>query len=279
MASYVTGGGTSGGSPVNLNNTYESLGFTTSFVGTACTSGNGSKGSASATLGTTSAAYSGFWLHVTWASTSNSRYLADVSFDGGSTWAIQNFYAEPNSSGMSTAAYWFPMNVPNGSDIRIRSQSTGTTTFRAWVQGALTNANSLPMFNTFTALNADTTNSRPSGGDITMVANGSTTFTTLVASTAAEYGAIMAVIGAPSTGAVTTGQMVMLNVATGAAASEVVIGRLAAGAQQASAASFRTQGGVTLLKTIAAGTRLSAQVQSNTQGANDLAVVGLYGFS
>lgn len=268
-----------GGSPVNLDNTYESLGFTTTFVGTACTSGNGSKGTTSATLGTTSAAYSGFWLYVAWASTSNSRYLMDVSFDGGSTWAIQNFYVEPSTSGTSVAPYWFPMNVPVSSDIRIRSQSTGATTFRAWVQGALTNANSAPMFNTFTALNADTTNTRPSGGDITMVNNASTTFTTILDPTVATYGALMAVIGAPSTGAVTTLQTVMLNIGVGAAASEVVIGRLAAGAQNASAASFRAQPGVTLLKTIASGARLSAQVKSNTQGANDLATVGLYGLS
>jgi hypothetical protein len=89
----------------------------------------------------------------------------------------------------------------------------------------------------------------------------------------------MAVLGGPSTGAVTTGQAVMLNIATGAAASETVVARLAAGAQSASAASFRAQPGVTFFKSIASGTRLSAQIQSNTQGANDLATVGLYGLS
>lgn len=270
--------GTGGGSPVNLDNTYESLGFTTSFVGTACTSGNGSKGTA-VTMGTTSAAWSGFWLYVAWASTSNARYLIDISFDGGSTYAIQNYYVEPNSTGAPVAAYWFPMNVANAADMRVRAQSTAATTFRAWVQGALTNANSAPMFNTFTALNADTTNTRPSGGDITMVNNASTTFTTILDPTVATYGALMAVLGGPSTGAVTTAQMVMLNIGVGAAASEVVIGRLAAGAQNASAASFRAQPGLTIFKTIASGVRLSVQVKSNTQGANDLAVVGLYGLS
>lgn len=280
MSQYINMASGGGGANQNLNNSYESLGFTTTFVGTACTAGNGSKGSASATLGTTAAAWSGFWLYIAWASTSNARYLVDVSKDGGSTWFVTNFYIEPSGSGDPASGYWFPLNVAASSDIRIRAQGvSGSGTVRAWVRGVLTNSQSPPAFNTFTALNADTTNTRPSGGDVTMVANGSTTFTELVASTGAQYGGLAAVLGGPSGGAVTTGQMVMLALATGAAASETVIARHAAGTNNASAASFRGQPGIYIEKTIAASTRLSVQVFSNTQGANDMAVVGLYGFS
>lgn len=269
-----------GSTPANVDNTYESLGFSSTFVGTPCTAGNGSKGSASATLGSTSAAWSGFWLYIAWSSTSNSRYLMDISKDGGSTWFVANFYVEPSISGTAVSMFWFPLNVASGCDLRIRSQSNGAAqTFRAWVRGVVTNSNSRPLFSTFTALNADTTNSRPSGSDITMVASGSTTFSELVASTAATYGALAAVLAAPSGGAVTTNQMVMLALASGAAAAEAIFARHGNAANSASAASFRTQPGLLVDKAIPAGTRLSCQVFSNTQGANDKALVGLYGFS
>ena len=273
FTSFASGSGAN----QNLDNTYERLGQGAVGVGSACTAGAGSKGTG-ASIGTTSSAWSGFWIYVQAASTSNNRYLVDISNDNGSTWFVSNLYIEPNGSA-PVFAIFVPLNVAAASVMTFRAQGNGAGTVRVWLMGVVTNSQSPPMFSSMTALNVDTTNTRPGQSDLTMVASGSTTFSEIEDSTVATYGALMAVVGGPTTGAVTTSQATLLNIGTGAAASETIIGALSVYSNSGSAASFRSQAPLLLYKTIASGSRLSVQMLSTTQGANDLYQCGLYGFA
>lgn len=278
MSGFIPFAGSSGANQ-NLNNTYERLGQGAVGAGTQITAGSGSKGSYSASLGTTSNAWSGFWVLFPTASTSNTRYLVDISIDNGSTVYAPNIYIEPNSSnGAGICVVFIPLNVASGSVVKARAQGSGAGNVFIWLLGIVTNSQSPPMFTTMAALTADTTNTRAGSSDIAMVASGSTTFSEGVSSTATQYGALLAIIGTSSVGQVSTGQAALLNLATGAAASETIITGWPVEAILA-ATSFRASTPSLIYKTIPASTRLSGQVLAATVGANDKFTLGLYGFS
>lgn len=279
MGGYISFAG-AGGANQNLDNTYERIGQGAVGAGVSVVAGSGSKGSY-ATIGDVgSTAWAGFWVYVWAASTSSTRYLIDLSTgaNGSEVVFVPNLYIEPNVA-VPIIAIFLPLNVAASAHIRCRAQGSGAGNLNIWLKGVLSNSQSAPMFNTMTALAVDTTNTRAFTSDITMVASGSTTFTTIKDPTAATYGAILTVVGVSSVGAVTTTQPTLLNVATGAAASETIIDGLASGATSGSAASFRTEPSSLIYKSVASGARISVQMLAGTVGANDKYTCGIYGFS
>lgn len=259
--------------------TYEYMGYTASGSGiTATASGTtNTKGSTSNTLGTSSSAYCGFTLYVTRGSSSSARYLLDISFDGGSTWAVQNLYFIPAGIGSMADRLDIPVIVPASSDIRIRCQSsTGSATLVCTINGWVAGTNAPIGYTSMTNLFADTSTTRPSSTQLVSVGSGSTTYTTLVDPLAASYDAMMAVIDTDTT-AVATSQTVTFKLATGAAASEADYYKWAVGQQDTS--NNVPRGWTTMIrKSIASGVRLSAQALTNSTTNNEY-FMNVYGFT
>lgn len=264
-------------SPANPDNTYETLGY----AGTGALTAVISSASANTkgnyvTIGTSANNWSGFWLIIGQGDNANARVLADVSVDNGSTVKAPNIYAAPGTAGNASNVYsiFLPLNVTSGSVIRVRTQSsTGNLTAGFAVRGVVTNANSPPCFNTMTALTADTTNTRAS--TVSTALTSSVTWTQQVASTAATYGAMFAVLGTSTVDP--SNQDITLALATGASSSEVEFWRQTSGGVGASIY-YRSDDVQLIERSTASGTRLSATVLAATPGTST-ACVGLYGFS
>lgn len=263
----------SGGSPVNPDNTVQTMGYGAAGAGTQLTAGGTNAEGSPTALGTVGGtSWAGFYVDVGMGSNSAARFLLDLSFDGGSTWAVQNLFVQPGTSGAYTRIY-LPLNVASGANISARVQSSqASATINIALKGLLRNANSLPLFSTFTALNIDNTNSRPSTVDVAL----SNTFVEEVTSTAAAYGAIMGVVADNGT-LPTAAQGGSFAIGLGASGSEVEIDRW--GVQIAtSAPAIRTGASPVLMKTIPSGSRLSARGLAATPGS-DAFRVALYGFN
>ena len=118
-----------GGSITNLDTTYEEAGFG-SGDGTliTTTSPAHTKGAYVQIIASTANNWAGFWLSIAGASTSASRFLFDISFDGGSTVAVPNFFIQPGGTLNGQGPLLFiPVNVPLGSNIQVRAQAGNAT--------------------------------------------------------------------------------------------------------------------------------------------------------
>lgn len=263
----------SGGSPVNPDNTVQTMGYGAAGAGTQLTAGGtNAKGSPTAlgTVGGTS--WAGFYIDVGMGSNSAARFLLDLSFDGGSTWAVQNLFLQQGTSGAYTRIF-LPLNVASASDIAARVQSSvASATLSIAVKGLLRNADSLPLFSTFTALNVDSANTRPSTVDVGLA----NTFVELISSTAAGYGALLAVVADNGT-LPATSQGASFAIGLGGSGSEAEIDRWGVQISTANPA-IRTGASPVLMKTIPSGSRLSARGLAATPGS-DAFRVALYGFN
>lgn len=272
MSSYFLAGAAAG-APANPDLTYEYAGFNNG-AGTVVTAGNANVlGSASASLATTASAWSDFTLYAGNSSTSNGRFLLDISFNGGSTWPVLDLVAYPGgstSSGMVGIPIQLP--VPAGSDIRVRCRGTSNAiTIAVFVVGVVDTALRPPFYSTITALNLD---QAASGALVDLPLNSAGAFTQIIASTASAYGALLVI---PTFGgAVATSQPAMIALATGAAASEAVFFQLPV-AMNSTTVLVRGRANV-IEKAIPSGTRISAYARATTPGS-DVVRVALYGLS
>ena len=280
---FSTFSGGAAGANANLNNTYEYAGVDAGGLSTLLTgnvSGN-TKGSASplsaeGSAGVTANAWAGFWVYINGSSAGSTRWLIDISFDNSATWAVSNLYAEPGA-GATPMRVFIPLNVPAGSTITARAQASASSspTVRVGLKGVVRNASSPPLFTTMASLTADTSTTRASSADISTVASGSTTWATVVASTAATYGELLAIPGSGTT--VTTAELGMIRLGVGAAASEVELaGRDPV--QYASALPSVARSVVSRIeRSVASGLRISAQFVKATAG--ETMRLALYGFA
>ena len=278
MSSFVSFA-SSGGANQNLNNSYETLGYGTAGTGTLVTANASAntKGSYSASLGTTAADWAGFYLHIGSASASTVRYIVDVSLDNGSTVHVPNLYLEPGQT-VGPTVIWIPLFVASGAVIVARIQaSTGAATLRVGVQGVVDNSQSAPMYTTMTALNIDTAATRAGTADIAFQDNAGTTYGAIVASTGAEYKAFLFSPGSNGTNPGTS-QAALLKFATGAAASEVEFGDWPIWVMNAAAPYNVDRSLAYFERTIAASTRLSVKPLVATPGTDNLRMAA-YGFS
>jgi hypothetical protein len=183
----------------------------------------------------------------------------------------------PASSTASMAPIMIPIIVGNGAQVVARCQSnSGSATIRVAVTGIIGSSDDAPGFTTFAALNADTANTLPSSTNVPLDDDGSSGWTELIASTASTYGAVMAV-GAGNGTAFGAAQAMTFMIGTGAAASEVLYFQWFVGAAASATPISRGQSPV-IYRSIASGTRVSAQVRAATPGT-DNARIAVYGLS
>jgi hypothetical protein len=217
---FPSGGG-------NTSELYEGIGAGSDGSGTTITTGAGNTAGAYASgqlSAATAAAWSGFDVTFTSANSSANRYLVSISVDGGSTTLVANLYVQPHavtSSSIGVVRYSFPLQVAAGANIMVKAQSQNATqTLKCNMVGWVTGATNPPGFTTCTQLLApDTTNTRASSTSVAITTD-ATTWTQLVASTAATYGAFLVALSdngvAPG-----TVQICRSRLGVGAAASEV----------------------------------------------------------
>jgi hypothetical protein len=270
-----------GSAPTNPNVTFEALGFGSNGAGTTITANASANAKGTGVpIATTSAAWTGFILYAANASAASLRWLIDLSFDGGSSWtAVSNVYTSANTAAQQSLAQRIPLIVPASTSVYARAQcSTGAATIKVALEGIVGGTTNAPGFTTFSSLLADTTNTRPSTIDVPLDDDGSSGWTQLISSTAATYGAIMGVVDGNGT-VFGAAQAATVLLGTGAAASEVEIGRWMVGLNTTTVGVTRGWG-APVETSIPSGTRISAQIRAATPGAGpDNGRIGLYGLS
>lgn len=263
----------SGGGVTNVSQTEEWIGYNDG-TGTSVNAGNGTK-TVSSSLGTTVGAWAGFCIFATSVNSSGNRYLLDV-MDSNSNVIAANIFLAPglNTSGVVTKLC-IPLNVAAGKSIFVGVQSSGTgNSLKISIQGLVRQANSPPLWNTFTALNPDTGATK--AGTIN-VQNQTTNFasptwTQLVSSTPTACGALLYNIGengGPSSGYVMTLQIGV----TPSGGSLTEISR-AIVQTSGSGALYREPAGL-ISQSIPSAAAISAAV-ANQNNTSDTHRVGLY---
>lgn len=276
MASYVTGGGN--GSAQNLNKSVESAGWDTS-TGTAkaiaSAAGNNTKGSYDTLINGTANAWAGFILRAYTSSLTAGRFLIDLSTNGTDANLIGDLYAQTSTGGSSKSVdFWIPRQVAQGAHIRARCQcSTGNNSISLGLLGVIASATAQPGFTATTALTTpDNTNTRAvNSNNINLQGTGATSWTT-IATTAADYGAILMATSQGSSAPTAA------KVARFAIADDSVLVATTGGGMQTSGALLP---GVSLTAehAFASGSAIGGNIQTDAAGAPDGFCMQLYGFS
>lgn len=276
MSGFLTVPGSGGPTqPLNPNFTFELMGISSSGVYTSLTSGAANTPGSYVTLGTTAAAWCGFYLVPGVAATGTTRFLIDIRI-GGATVILPTFYVRPGSSVIDQI--FIPLQIPIATLVEVRVQcSSATTAMGLAIQGVPASSSLPPGFAQATALNVDTTNTRPNATDVPFASSLPSPLTTLVASTAAAYGALLAVLDGNATTPALTQDLAGV-IATGAASSEVPFAGRIPGRSSASTATVARTPFMLFQKTIASGVRLSGSILAATPGT-DNGRIGLYGFA
>lgn len=227
------------------------------------------KGATTQLAASVSADLAGIILVFLNASASNGRYNVDISLDGGSTWFMENIYVAPNNNAGGVTYYPLPINIPQGSDFRMRcSGEASNRTVNVAVIGVPRSAQSRPLYNNAERLfAADTAANYATTSAFGVALASSTVWTELVASTSREYKALLPIIG--ESGAATTIQPISVRIATGAAGSETEIARFPL---SIGTSSPRLPRGICPLisKVIPVGTRVSMHVYAATPGSDTI---------
>ena len=271
MSGFISFGGSA--TATNPNATWQRLGLQSNGSGVLVTAGNGVKGSYTA-IGTASAALCGIELWFGEIGSGTQRVLIDVFTDGvGTTVRVPNVAFSPGSGRWFSA--WLPVTVSNGAEVGVKMQGSSGITGQVYVRGLVAASDLPPGFDNAEAIvAADTTNTRAASNSIEFTTS-ATTFTEIEDSTAREYGAILFQVSAPV--APTNSLPGNVALATGAAASEVIIGdfpvRFTTATQPLIAPARAT-----VLKTVASGTRLSGRLLTSNAGAPDTMSMGAIGF-
>lgn len=245
---------------------------------TAASTAN-TKGAPSASFGTTSNAWSGLQIYF-FGFNSAQRWMCDLSFDNGSTWAVQNLFFHPNTTSAGAgAAYTIPIRVNAGSAVRGRCQcSAGSLpAVRAMIVGEVASSSRAPGYTTFTALNVDTLNTKAGTQDVSMT---NASWTPIMDPVAATYSAVLAAVDVGTTGpaAALWGRVILATGPSGGGL-ESEIGAFAIGLAQSSGVPRRHISPL-LPVAIPSGSRVSAKAEPIA--ATDTATqvrIALYGLN
>lgn len=274
MPFYPFASGSSGAN-LNLDNAEEPVGINTDGTATTVTAGASNALGTYQDLGTTAAAWAGFWIYYGPASASSSRMLLNLRING-TTVIVPNLYLEPNQA-VGPMRIFIPLAVAAGTLIAAAVQAaTGAQTVKVGLVGIVRNAQSAPMYTSMTALNVDTTNTRAATADVAAQNSAGATYTTLSASLAADYHAFLFSPGHNGTNPATS-QAAKITFATGAAAAEVEFGFHATWINNSSSA-FPSRPLHFIERTILAGVRLSTKCAVVTPGTDAIRVAA-YGFA
>lgn len=260
----------------NANYATEAAGVTATFTGTVVTASATplSYGTCVQLSAGIANDWAGLQVIIGSVSGSTSRYMLKIATDSGcSSVIVPDLYFE-GASATPPAVTKLPLNVSAATPLyaALKSNSVSVTA-QVRLRGFVRNAASAPMFNTMSAVAVDSANVRANTANISTVLTGSTTFDTL-ATLGNDYGALLIVPGTGSS-APTTSQATELAVATGAAASEVVVDRLEDWIIN-SGGTFSRGPGLLMERPFTNGQRISGQFLVNTNG--DAVRAGVYGF-
>lgn len=265
-----TGGG---GSIPNLDTSIEKIGFDAGAGTVVASAGANVKGTPIQLKAATDDPIAGFYLLPASASTAAARFLADLSFDGGATWAIENIFIQPGSTIYGvTGPLYFPMNIPDGANVYARVQAGNSGgSLRLAILGEKRAASSPPLFDICDALvEPDLAATYPGGDTIPLTG----AWTDVADPTAEDYGAITANFGTAYAPALT--QAVGLGVGLGAPGAEVEISASIGGVATANPY-IRGATLPPVFKAIPAGSRLPLRAWAATPGS-DLLLGQLFGF-
>lgn len=255
----------SGGvSPVNLDTDYEVAGIGTTGAGTTLTSaGSNTAGTPVQLLAASTFDYHGVVVVLGPENTSADRYMVDVSFDGGSTWAIPNLFVHNSATTQWTPVY-FPLSVGTGADIRARLRcSNAAKTKVVYVIGIKRQAASPPGYTSVVSLTADTTTTRPDNANVPLT----NTWTELITSTSDAYGGLLAIVG-DNGSTPGTAQSALVTIGTGGSGSEAAYAAPFSVFIGTANPIIRNGFSRTFEKAIPSGTRLSARINATTTGDN-----------
>lgn len=265
----------SGGSAQNPNFDIEQAGLSGAATGGGTTvtadAGANTKGVAAAIIASTANAWKGFWLHIGHGSAST-RFLIDLSFDGGSTWHIQNLFAFIfTGSGGNWSRLYIPIALAAGTAISARIQSsTGGASLRMMIAGMVSvGSGDPPGFTTADMITtADTANTR---AGVAVTAATTVTWTQLIASSAQTYGAFILSVSDNGV-ALTNNISSFVALGKGANPSEDMIG----GFEFSQSNSSLVLSSPALIQaSVAASTRLVASVQNSGTNQYQVGLIGL----
>jgi len=277
----------SGGSPVNIDTSYIYAGITSAGAATQLTGGAiNTKGSYVELTDSTSADIAGFWLLINTANASANRYLIDIATGAATSEVVlvPDVYSQPGTLGAGDQVVFIPLNITSGTRVSARCQCNGASgTVNVAVIGEVRTANHPPLYNSCERVSSTPAGSpqatTPSNTDLTGVVTAGTGWTTINASTARTYGALVAIMGIRVSGAApTTAQPGSLRLATGAATAETLFAQTPSTMNTANPAVPRWPG-LPIYKSIPANTRISGEVLVGTAGASDIfspLVLGFY---
>lgn len=266
MSQFIPFGG---GSVPNPDGARQYIGFGTPFTGTAITTGGANgKGTNTSLGGTTSGDVAGYFVWIG-PSGGSTRLLIDIRDDAGNL-IFPNLYAMPGTTGWRRI--WISQNIASGTALYAQAQAnTATATVQIGIECVLRNSTSPPLWDTVTALAVDTTNTRAS--TVSVPLHSSASWTTIVASTAAAYGALTMISGATSS-APATAQSAAFLVGVGGTPATVMQSL----AQMLTSGVTVSTVGNTLEATIPISSVLSGDILANTPGS-DTGHIALYGYS
>lgn len=283
MSGFISFGG---GSPQNIDTTYERVGFTATGTGTSIQAGAvaNTKAATFTTLSAaTSGSFAGFWVFLQISSTSAARFLIDIAVGAApsETVIVPDIFSTPGVVGVGEQILFCPINVAAGTRISARSQSsTGSATIQVAIIGEIRTANHPPLYNNCERVTTNPTNTFPSGTDIAGVATADTGWVTLKDPTARTYGALLSMIGTQTSAtAADNAQSVSFRLATGAAASEVWFFSTLSNGPATTSPSMPRFPLIPIYKTIPSGTRLAGEILLTTTSAQNTyspLVLGFY---
>lgn len=266
---YVAFGGSS--QPGNPNQTTEPLGYGASGAGVTLTAGGSSNTLGSYTsVGTTSNAWSGFILEVTYVSNTAQRYQINIRI-GGSTVILEKYFVAPATGPVRVRV---PIALPTSTSIDAAVQaSQASLTCAITLTGIIASSSEYPGFSTGATWLDTVATTYASSTDVPIT----NTWTQLVASTSAQYGALLPVVSINGTNP-TVAQRIVVILGTGASSSEVEFHRfrtpIASGTPY-----IINANGIPIEKVIASGTRLSAKIDAGNLASGDSVRIGLWGIN
>lgn len=208
-------------------------------------------------------------IKIQFCATTNAYFLFDLATGAAAaeTVVVPNMTAENNGgSTEATGLYDLPLKIASGTRIAARCQSqTGSATMD--IRLTLVAAGDTPGPTTYTAYGVSTANSQPTLVDPGGVADTKGSYSEIAASTSAVTQILVPMFNILGNGALTSAVQ-LVDIATGAAASEVVL-IPDISLSYSSGSDSLDQRSYTFLTYIAASTRIAARASSQITDATD----------
>lgn len=272
------------GAPANIDATYEFPGLVNgSGVSVQASASVNVMGAWAELIAATAGAYAGFWIIIQAASTSSARFLVEIGIGAAAaeTVIIPGIPATPATAGNGEVVLFVPLNVPAGSRLSARCQSaTGSATIAVSLIAEIRNANHAPLYDNCERISSVPSGTYASNLDVAFVTATNTGWTTVAASTARAYGAVLVMAGlrASTTAPATAQQFSMRLGLGGSGATDATLFFKAPSSTLAATPVGGRCPGFLARKAIAASSRLAVEFVAATAAAGDVMAPFVLGF-